>query len=183
MEWHPSFLSRLFRKAAPWRLQIENDELSVTLSDQTYPIPLEAFSSLRFHRGLLWTNVTVWIGHEVRLVGLTSAARNALDHQLRVVTSKQHFRVLYSKIIDWLKEVDQVVVTADSEHRWLTHDMQEELLSKKTRWQLMLQSSMSFLSPRSSKLRWATTNHVCRLVCVSGAKIGGSCGRLVTRNT
>lgn len=131
MEWHPSFLSRLFRKAAPWRLQIENDELSVTLSDQTYPIPLEAFSSLRFHRGLLWTNVTVWIGHEVRLVGLTNPARNALDHQLRVVTSKQHFRVFYSKIIDWLKEVDQVVVTADSEHRWLTHDMQEELLSKK----------------------------------------------------
>lgn len=131
MEWHPSFLSRLFRKATPWRLQIENDELSVTLSDQTYPIPLEAFSSLRFHRGLLWTNVTVWIGHEVRRVGLPSSARNALDQQLRVVTSKQHFRSLYSKIIEWLKEVDQVVVTADAEHRWLTHDIQQELLSKK----------------------------------------------------
>ncbi|PYB92578.1 helicase IV [Pseudomonas fulva] len=131
MEWQPSFLSRLFRRAASWRLTIENDELSVTLNDQTYPIPLEAFSSLRFHQGLLWTNVTIWIGHEVHLVGLPHAARSTLDHQLRAVTSKQHFRAYYAKIMAWLKEVDQVEVTADAEHRWLTHDMQRELLSKR----------------------------------------------------
>lgn len=131
MEWQPSFLSRLFRRAASWGLRIENDELSVKLNDQTFPIPLEAFSSLRFHERLLWTNVTVWIGHEVNLVGLPRAARSNLDHQLRAVTSKQHFRAYYAKIMAWLKEVDQVVVTPDAEHRWLTHDMQQELLSKR----------------------------------------------------
>lgn len=131
MEWRPSFLSRLFRRAASWRLTIENDELSVTLGNQTYPIALEAFSSLRFHQRLLWTNVTVWIGHEVHLVGLPHAARSTLDHQLRAVTSKQHFRAYYAKITGWLKEVERVAATADAEHRWLTHDMQQELLSKK----------------------------------------------------
>jgi DNA helicase-4 len=131
MEWQPSFLSRLFRRAASWRLTIENDELSVTLGNQTYPIALEAFSSLRFHQRLLWTNVTVWIGHEVHLVGLPHAARSTLDDQLRAVTSKQHFRAYYAKITGWLKEVERVAATADAEHRWLTHDMQQELLSKK----------------------------------------------------
>lgn len=131
MEWQPSFLSRLFRRAASWRLTIENDELSVTLGNQTYPIPLEAFSSLRFHQRLLWTNVTVWIGHDIHLVGLPHAARSTLDHQLRAVTSKQHFRAYYAKITGWLKEVERVAATADAEHRWLTHDMQQELLSKK----------------------------------------------------
>lgn len=131
MEWQPSFLSRLFRRAASWRLTIENDELSVTLGNQMYPIALEAFSSLRFHQRLLWTNVTVWIGHEVHLVGLPHAARSTLDHQLRAVTSKQHFRAYYAKITGWLKEAERVAATADAEHRWLTHDMQQELLSKK----------------------------------------------------
>lgn len=131
MEWRPSFLSRLFRRAASWRLTIENDELSLTLDDQKYSIPLEAFSSLRFDHRLLWTNVTVWIGHEVQLVGLAHAARSTLDHQLRAVMSKQHFRAYYAKIMAWLKEVDRVTVTADTEHRWLTHDMQRELLSQK----------------------------------------------------
>lgn len=131
MEWQPSFLSRLFRRAASWRLTIENDELSVTLGNQTYPIPLEAFSSLRFHQRLLWTNVTVWIGHDIHLVGLPHAARSTLDHQLRAVTSKQHFRAYYAKITGWLKEVERVAATADAEHRWLTHDMQQELLFKK----------------------------------------------------
>jgi DNA helicase-4 len=102
MEWKPSFLSRLFRRAASWRLTIENDELSVTLDDQTYSIPLEAFSSLRFHHRLLWTNVSVWIGHEVQLIGLAHSARSTLDHQLRAVTSKQHFRAYYAKIMGWL---------------------------------------------------------------------------------
>ncbi|WP_238935305.1 hypothetical protein [Pseudomonas typographi] len=32
---------------------------------------------------------------------------------------------------NWLKEVDRVVVTADAEHRWLTHDLQRELISQK----------------------------------------------------
>ncbi|WP_054989526.1 UvrD-helicase domain-containing protein [Pseudomonas coronafaciens] len=131
MEWQPSFLSRLFRRAEPWRLVIENDELSVTLDGQKYTIPLESFSSVRFQPRLLWTNISVWIGHEVRLVGLAKSARHVLDHQLRAVKSKQHFRSLYAKIINWLKEVDQVVATADAEHRWLTHDMRRELISKK----------------------------------------------------
>lgn len=131
MEWQPSFLSRLFRRSASWRLTIENDELSVTLDDQTYSIPLEAFSSLRFDHRLLWTNVSVWIGHEVQLIGLAHAARSALEHQLRAVMSKQHFRAYYAMIMGWLKEVEQVTATADAEHRWLTHDMQQELLSKR----------------------------------------------------
>ncbi|WLG59615.1 UvrD-helicase domain-containing protein [Pseudomonas extremorientalis] len=130
-EWQPSFLSRLLRRAEPWRLVIENDELSVTLAGQRYPIPLESFSSVRFHHSLLWTNVSVWIGHEVRLVGLAKSAHNVLDHQLRAVMTKQQFRSLYAKVINWLKEVDRVVATADAEHRWLTHDLQRELMSQR----------------------------------------------------
>lgn len=76
MEWQPSFLSCLFRRATYWRLTIENDELSVTLDDQTYSIPIEAFSSLRLHHRLLWTNVSFWIGHEVQLIGLAHSARS-----------------------------------------------------------------------------------------------------------
>ncbi|TRN80710.1 helicase IV, partial [Pseudomonas syringae] len=48
------------------------------------------------------------------------------------VMTKQQFRSIYAKVINWLKEVDQVAKTADAEHRWLTHDMQQELISKRS---------------------------------------------------
>lgn len=130
MQWQPSFLARLFRKASSWRLTIENDELNVTLNDRTYPIPLDAFSSLRFRHGLLWTTVIVSVDQEIHLVGLPKSARYELVHNLQAVTSRHHFRAYYAKIMGWLKEVDQVVTAADAEHRWLTHDVQRELLSK-----------------------------------------------------
>ncbi|WP_162868294.1 hypothetical protein [Pseudomonas viridiflava] len=131
MEWQPSFLSRLFGRTKPLRLVIESDELSVTPDGQQYPIQLESFSSVRFHPSLLWTNMFVWIAHDVRLVGLSKSTRNVLGHQLQTVMSKQKLCFLYAKIISWLSEVDQVVATADAEYRWLTHDIQQELISKK----------------------------------------------------
>jgi DNA helicase-4 len=131
MEWHPSLWARLFRKTGPWQLQIVKDQLVVSSADQAYTIPPQAFSTLKFHRGLLWTNVTLWVGQELRLVGLSHSARKGLGQQLRVASSRHQFRESYAKIFNWLKEVERVGAAADAEHRWFTHDMQHELLTKK----------------------------------------------------
>ncbi|MGL6550655.1 UvrD-helicase domain-containing protein [Aeromonas hydrophila] len=131
MEWKPSLWARLFRKTRNWQLKIENDQLVVALDDQAYTIPPEAFSKLKFHRTLLWTNVNLWVSYELRLVGLSHSARTAIEHQLHAALSRHQFRSNYAKIFNWLTEVKQVSATADAEHRWFTHDLQQELLAKK----------------------------------------------------
>lgn len=131
IEWKPSLWARLFRKAGNWRLKMENDQLVVALDDQAYKIPPEAFSTVKFHRALLWTNVNLWVSYELRLVGLSHSARTVLEHQLHAASSRHQFRSNFAKIFSWLKEVEQVGAAADAEHRWFTHDMQQDLLVKK----------------------------------------------------
>lgn len=131
MEWKPSLWARLFRKAEKWLLKIENDQLVVSLGEQAYTISPEAFSTLKFHRSLLWTNVNLWVSYDLHLVGLSHSARKALEHQLHAASSRHQFRSNYAKIFNWLQEVKQRVEAADAEHRWFTHDMQQELLAKK----------------------------------------------------
>ncbi len=131
MEWHPSRWARLFRKSRHWQLKIDKDQLVVSVDGQAHTVHPEAFSTLKFDRRLLWTNVKLWVGYELYLVGLSNAARTALDQQLYAASSRHKFRELYAQIINWLKEVEQVGAAADVQHRWLTHDIQRELLIKK----------------------------------------------------
>lgn len=131
MEWQPSFWASLFRRTGSWLLKIENDHIVVLLDDQTFTIPPQAFATLKFQRGLLWTNLTLWSGRELRLTGLSYSARAEFNQALDAASSRHHFRSSYAKIISWLKEVEQARASADSEHRWFTHDMQHELLARK----------------------------------------------------
>ncbi|QJI41069.1 UvrD-helicase domain-containing protein [Pseudomonas sp. ADAK2] len=131
MEWQPSFWARLFRKAGSWILKIENDQLVVSLDDQLFTIPPEDFARLKYQRGLLWTNLKLWSGRELHLVGLSHFTRTELDQHLHAASSRHQFRSSYARIMSWLKEVDRAGASADAQHRWFTRDMQHDFLMKK----------------------------------------------------
>jgi DNA helicase-4 len=130
-QWKPSWLGRLLTRSKPWQLTLEGDRLILRIGERVYPLTAENFARGGIKRGLVWTSVTVFVGHKLRLDGLPNSDRPTLNQafiHLEQFKHQRQFEAYYAKVTQWLEDVTCTEETVDAECRWLTHDMQQELL-------------------------------------------------------
>ena len=163
-EWQPSGVGRLFTLSKPWRLTLEGDQLRLSFGDRVYSLTTENFARDGIKRGLFWTDVTVFVGHKLRLDGLSNSAQPSLSLafiHLEHLKHQRQFEAYYAKMTQWLGEVACTLEAVDAEHRWLTHDMQQELLE--TRASLGVNDTtlrMLFALPEVQSLLGDKASHV-----------------------
>ncbi|WP_347906589.1 UvrD-helicase domain-containing protein [Pseudomonas grandcourensis] len=133
-QWKPSWLGRLLTRSQPWQLTLEGDRLILRIGDRIYPLTAENFARGGIKRGLVWTNVTVFVGHKLRLEGLSNSEQPTLSQAFIHLEQLKHqrlFEAYYAKVTQWLEEVACAIKTVDAECRWLTHDLQQVLLESR----------------------------------------------------
>ncbi|MFP3677199.1 UvrD-helicase domain-containing protein [Pseudomonas sp. SIMBA_041] len=134
MQWKPSWLGRLLTRSKPWQLTLEGDRLILRIGERVYPLTAENFARGGIKRGLVWTSVTVFVGHKLRLDGLPNSDQPTLNQAFILLEQLKHqrqFEGYYAKVTQWLAEVACAIETVDAKQRWFTHDMQRDLLEAK----------------------------------------------------
>lgn len=134
MEWRASAWGRVLTKSEPWRLTSEDDQLLLRVGEEELAIQPDNLPRIEVNRGVLWTDITVFEGRQLRVDGLPNSKAPALVQEvarLLLITRRQRFEECYTAIRAWLDIVTQTVQGADAERRWLTHEMQQALLSAK----------------------------------------------------
>ena len=91
-QWKPSWLGRLLTRSKPWQLTLEGDRLILRIGDRIYPLTAENFARGGIKRGLVWTNVTVFVGHKLRLEGLSNSEQPTLSQAFIHLEQLKHQR-------------------------------------------------------------------------------------------
>ncbi|VVQ10195.1 UvrD-helicase domain-containing protein [Pseudomonas fluorescens] len=133
-EWRASAWGRLLTKSDPWRLSVEGDRLFLRLGEKDIEVQPDNLSSIDINRGVLWADITLFEGQKIRIDGLPNAKEQALKDEvgrLLLITRRRKFGECHSTIRGWLDNVAQTVIAANSEHHWLTHEMQQALLANR----------------------------------------------------
>lgn len=134
MEWRASAWGRMLTKSEPWRLTSEDDQLVLRMGEAVLEIQPDNLSRVEVNRGVLWTDITLFEGRQFCVDGLPNSRAQTLVQELSrllLITRRRRFEECYSSVREWLDFVTQTVATADAEHHWLTHDMQQTLLAAK----------------------------------------------------
>lgn len=134
MEWRASAWGRVLTKSDPWRLSVEDDQLFLRVGEEVVAIQPDNLPKVEVNRGVLWTDITLFETRQFRVDGLPNSKAPALVQELSrllLITRRRRFGECYTAVREWLDFVARAVATADSEHHWLTHDMQQTLLAAK----------------------------------------------------
>lgn len=134
MEWRASAWGRVLTKSDPWRLSVEDDQLFLRVGEEVVAIQPDNLPKVEVNRGVLWTDITLFETRQFRVDGLPNSKAPALVQELSrllLITRRRRFGECYTAVREWLDFVARAVATADSEHHWLTRDMQQTLLAAK----------------------------------------------------
>jgi DNA helicase-4 len=134
MEWRASAWGRVLTKSDPWRLSVEDDQLFLRVGEEVVAIQPDNLPKVEVNRGVLWTDITLFETRQFRVDGLPNSKAPALVQELSrllLITRRRRFGECYTAVREWLDFVARAVATADSEHHWLTQDMQQTLLAAK----------------------------------------------------
>ncbi|RJX78979.1 helicase IV [Pseudomonas sp. LS-2] len=134
MEWRASAWGRVLTKSDPWRLSVEDDQLFLRVGEEVVAIQPDNLPKVEVNWGVLWTDITLFETRQFRVDGLPNSKAPALVQELSrllLITRRRRFGECYTAVREWLDFVARAVATADSEHHWLTHDMQQTLLAAK----------------------------------------------------
>jgi len=119
-----------------WQLRLNGQEIELTIDGRAHKTLIDDESTLRIHHGLIWTDLTLFLGlaNEKKVDGLPKAQAESLIAALASVLSelklKKEVDLLngdYSTIRDWLSQVSALIRQADERRRWIPHEAQQEL--------------------------------------------------------
>lgn len=120
-----------------WQLELSGLQLSLALNGQTHRVNVEEETAYRINQGLLWTDVTFYPGHrlEIKADGLPNAQAASLSEALetalfdkRTREDVAHIQGAQQAISQWLDSKAAQELSAKSNRRWFTSEMQTALI-------------------------------------------------------
>lgn len=141
MEWAPTFWGRLLTQSADWKLVLANDSLTITGDDFSATVNAEHSTRYSVHKGRFWTCIAFHPTNEpaFSVDGLPNAEADRLIAELSALQAKaaaRHVQQVVNflqqqkqKMDGWLKQKHALEQRCLDQHRWLTHEMQQALLS------------------------------------------------------
>ena len=137
-EWAPSFWGRKLTRSPNWRLSLDDLELSLRLDGRIHAIHVQNEMAYRVNSGVLWTDITFYPGQELetKVDGLPNVNGAALTQALNAALAEHRVRrevtflqVEYQLIDQWIKHKTDTAQSAIQERRWLTAEMQQDVIA------------------------------------------------------
>lgn len=131
--WGPSALGRTLTGSPDWRLRLQGLDLSLTVNGHTCPTNVEQELSYRVHKGLLWTDLTLYPGQarETKVDGLPNAQADSLLAAIAQALTDKRLREdiaqlqnIHQTVLAWLELKNHREQVAINDRRWFTHEMQ-----------------------------------------------------------
>ena len=138
--WTPSRWGRKLTGSPDWQLSLQGSELILTVDGIIYKINIENPRAWRIRKGFLWARVTLRpaASVEIKVDGLPNAQVSTLVLMLeQALGEKQTTGELaaihhtMARINDWLEEISRQEMLVESQRRWLTQEIQDELERRK----------------------------------------------------
>lgn len=131
-EWAPSKWGRIFSRSPDWTLTRDGIRLTLTVGEVSHIADVTESSSLVVRDGLLWSSVTVTPKGlaPVKIGGLSRRAATSLRggfadilEEIRIREEADLLSLAHRSMTEWLTKRHEIEARADSERRWLTHEM------------------------------------------------------------
>ncbi|CAN7551974.1 UvrD-helicase domain-containing protein [Caballeronia sp. LjRoot31] len=135
-EWAPSTWGRNLTRSPDWRLRLQGLELLLTVNGRTHRANVEEETSYRVNRGVLWTDIILHPGDArgVKADGLPNDHGATLTQALEAALVDKRMREdvaflqgAHQTVLHWLGLKAQRERAAETDRRWITHEMQVAL--------------------------------------------------------
>lgn len=135
-EWAPTKWGRIFSRSPNWTLTREGIRLTLKLDDTSDIAEITETSSLAVRNGLFWSTVTVKPEglESIKVGGLPKRAAASLRagfadilEEIRLREDADLLARAHQTLAGWLTKRRAAEDRADSERRWLTHEMLHSL--------------------------------------------------------
>jgi DNA helicase-4 len=138
--WFPSALGRLISRSPRWILRLDGECLDLRMDGSAHRAPIGSNSSFRLRRGLLWSTITLHPDgpDSIRASGLPNGEARRLETALAAVLAEQEkqrrrgaFDEASGRLNAWLGELTRLLEAARDGRRWITHEQQQAVLSRR----------------------------------------------------
>ena len=135
--WTPSRLGMLLTRSRPWQLQLQGEQLRLTVNGTTHHYMLGQDAELRIRKGLLWARATLQPDGASPCVLHALSRRDAgsLEDALQAIHSareQRERRPMFLRILAamraWNGQAEALLTERATQHRWIGHDDQQALL-------------------------------------------------------
>ena len=137
--WQPSGWGRRLTGSPHWSLKINDDSATLTIGSTVHTTALDAPEHLQLRTGLFWSRVQLHDGQRyISVGGLPNRAARTLAQWLRARDDQHHQRTRLQQLhcaaemmAAWVHRADALTDSALAQRRWITHDVQQALLSQR----------------------------------------------------